>query len=560
MTTLAAYQILLTRYTRDPDITIGTPYAGRTHPHLDHLIGFFVSSLPLHANLAANPAFTDLLAQTRTTTLDAFDHQDLPYEQIIEELNPPRDTSRNPLTQAWFDLSSTGTHLNLGTTTTTEPLHLPTTHTRFDLEMHLHETPDGAITGHLVYATDLFEEPAITHLTRHYTTLLDNIAATPRLPISELPHTTPAETTTLLHTWNTTTTPPPPHPTITAWFDHQAALTPHAPALRDGRTTLTYHQLTTTANQLARELQARGIGPETPAAVLLPRGTHLITTILAILKAGGAYLPLDPRHPPDRLHYMLTTAQAPLTITTTHLTHHLPPGTPHLTLDTTPTTHHPPTPPPDHTTPRTLAYIIYTSGSTGRPKGVAVQTGSLVNLVHWHIRTYQPGPGDFVSQTANITFDASTREIWPALLSGACLNLPDAETVTSPDKLHQPLRRQRDHDLVRAHADGAPSPGQAARRHDGPAAHAYRRRQVPAPARPAPRHPGRQPLRTHREHRRHQRNQAAVTAVAATQHRHPDLERAGVHPGRAAASGGDWHARGDLRRRNGCCPWLRRPA
>ncbi len=348
MTTLAAYQILLTRYTRDPDITIGTPYAGRTHPHLDHLIGFFVSSLPLHANLAANPAFTDLLAQTRTTTLDAFDHQDLPYEQIIEELNPPRDTSRNPLTQAWFDLSSTGTHLNLGTTTTTEPLHLPTTHTRFDLEMHLHETPDGAITGHLVYATDLFEEPAITHLTRHYTTLLDNIAATPRLPISELPHTTPAETTTLLHTWNAhhhrprPRTPPSP-PGSTTRPPSPPTPPPSATAAPPSPTTSSPPPPTSSpANS-----RPAASDPKPPPPSSSPEAPTSSPPSSPSSKPAAPTSPSTPATHPTALHYMLTTAQAPLTITTTHLTPHLPPGTP-----APHPRHHPHHPPPPNPAPR----------------------------------------------------------------------------------------------------------------------------------------------------------------------------------------------------------------
>ncbi len=394
MVTLAAYQVLLTRYTRDPDVTIGCPFGGRTHPHLDYLIGFFVSSLPLHADLTANPTFTELLTQTRTTALDAFDHQDLPFEQIIEEVNPPRDTSRNPLTQAWFQLARRDQRrpleldgLQVEPVSDDAPLS-----TRFDLELQLWDTDEGELRGELIYATDLFEAASMRQFAAHYVTLLGSIATSPDAPISELAHITPAESTTLLRTWNATATPPPPHATIAAWFDHQAAQTPNAPALRDDRTTLTYCQLATQANQLAHELRHRGFGPETPAAVLLPRGTQLITTILAILKAGGAYLPLDPHHPPDRLAYMLTTAQATLTITTTSLTSHLPAGTPYLAIDTTSTSHHPCTPPPDLTTPDTLAYLIYTSGSTGRPKGVAVATSSLLNLVHWHITTYQ-APG-----------------------------------------------------------------------------------------------------------------------------------------------------------------------
>jgi amino acid adenylation domain-containing protein len=437
MVTLAAYQVLLARYSRDPDITIGCPFAGRTHPGLEQLVGFFVSSLPLRANLAANPNFIELLRDTRTTALDAFDHQDLPFEQIIEEINPARDTSRNPLTQAWFQLvrSEGPKPLTLaGLECAAISDNAPMT-TRFDLELHLGDTDSGQLSGDLVYATDLFDRASMERLAGHYVNLLAGIAADPGSRVASIPLTSPCEHTTITRTWNDTAAPAPPHQSIAAWFDHQAVATPDAPAVDDGTSRLSYAQLRTRANQLAHALREHGIGPERPAAVLLPRGADLITAILAVIKAGGAYLPIDSGHPRDRIAYMITASGARLAITTTSLVDHLPPGTPRLTLDTLDLAFRPATSPPDTTSPDNLCYIIYTSGSTGRPKGVSIQIRSLLNLVSWHIATYRPGPGDHVSQLANVAFDAATWEIWPALLSGACLHLPGQDIVTSADDL-----------------------------------------------------------------------------------------------------------------------------
>lgn len=437
MVALAAYQVLLARYSRGSDITVGCPFAGRTRPELEPLVGFFVDSLPLRADLAANPTFNQLLRETRTTALDAFDHQDLPFEQIIEEVNPARDTSRNPLTQAWFQLTE-GDGRALFTLAGLECAKViddgPVT-TRFDLELHLDATGSGHLSGDLVYATDLFDRASIERLAGHYVNLLAAVAADPSSHVANVQLTSQQELATIARTWNDTAAAIPPYNSIAAWFDRQAAATPDAPALDDGTSRLSYAQLHVRANQLAHALREHGIGPERTAAVLLRRGVDLVTALLAIVKAGGAYLPLDPDHPRDRISYMVTNARARLMITTSRLVDHLPPNNRHLTLDTLDLAARSSASPPDLTMPGNLCYVIYTSGSTGRPKGVSVQIQSLVNLVSWHIATHQLGLGDHISQIANITFDAATWEIWPALLSGACLHLTNQEVVKSADDL-----------------------------------------------------------------------------------------------------------------------------
>ena len=429
MTALAAYHVLLARHAGTDDVVVGCPTGGRDQPGLEGLVGFFVNLLPIRCDLSTGPRFDELLDKVREQVLDAFDHQDLPFEQLVEELAPPRDLSRSPVVQACFQLFETDA---------LDALDLPgvetsgfggqTVTTRFDVEMHLITHPDGTLTGELVYAADLFDHRTMQRMAEHYTNLLDAVVRDPAQTVHSLPMADPAELDLVVRAWNQTdaqwsTT------TVAEEFARQAARTPQAPALVHGRERLSYRELDERANHVARRLHE--CGPESVVGLLLPRGADLIGALLGVLKSGAAYLPLDPLLPRDRIGFMLADARARAVVTTAELAHLVPEGVPTVVFECGGSA----TSPSPRVASTNLAYLIYTSGSTGRPKGVMVTHASLLNLVRWHVRTYRLGQDDVVSQVASPSFDAAGWEIWPALLSGACLHIPPDDTVASPPDL-----------------------------------------------------------------------------------------------------------------------------
>ncbi|MGV9695832.1 amino acid adenylation domain-containing protein [Streptomyces sp. NPDC003470] len=436
MTALAAFQVVLGRSAGVDDVVVGCPVAGRHRPGTDRLIGFFVNLLPLRADLSADPGFGELLDRVREDTLEAFVHQDLPFEQLVEELAPPRDLGRNPIVQVCFQLFDGDAPDGLALPgLAVSPFDGPGAVTRFDLEMHLTAREDGTLAGELVYATSLFDEATMRRLAEHYTTLLTAVVRTPEARVRSLPMAGAAERDLVVRTRNRTRTGGPADAealgaTIAEAFERQAARTPDAPALVHGAERLTYARLDERAGRVAGLLAPHG--PGEVVAVLLPRGADLVVSLLGVLKTGAAYLPVDPDLPAERIGFMLADAGAVTVLTV--------PGLAHLVPGTRPTTLLRPDGPAANPARRAAgglhaAYVLYTSGSTGRPKGVVVTHASLLNLVRWHLGTYALGPGDTVSQTASPSFDAAGWEIWPALLSGACLDVPDDETVGSPEAL-----------------------------------------------------------------------------------------------------------------------------
>ncbi|MDT8914694.1 non-ribosomal peptide synthetase [Amycolatopsis sp. PS_44_ISF1] len=421
MTTLAALQALLGRYARTDDVVVGCPTANRTRAEVEDLVGFFVNVLPLRADLSGAPEFTKLLAQVRDTTLAGFAHQDLPFEQLVEELAPPRDLSRNPVVQAWFQLFETDglDELRLPGVRVS-PFEGEARTTRFDLELHLLTEPDGTITAELVYATDLFEADTARRFAGHYATLLDEVARDAARPVRDIPVAGPAELRQVLTGWNDTAVPLG-EATLAERFEAQVRRTPDATAV-SGAQRLTYAELNAEADLLATRLRERGARPDDVVAVVRPRGAAFVTALLGVVKAGAAYLPVDPDLPGDRVAHMVDRAGVRLAVDDGGVT---PVGG----------DPRPAAVPPPPSTPDNLAYVLYTSGSTGRPKGVAVAIRSLLNLVDWHLGTYRLGPGDVVSQVASPSFDAAGWEIWPALLSGACLDIPPQETAEVPSAL-----------------------------------------------------------------------------------------------------------------------------
>jgi amino acid adenylation domain-containing protein len=422
MTLLAAFQTLLYRYSGQEDIVVGSPIAGRNRAETEDLIGFFVNSLPLRTNLSGNPSFRELLLRVRETALGSYAHQDLPFEKIVEELQPQRDLSYSPIFQVMFALqnqprvgfSLPGLNVTL--------LKRETDAAKFDLTLFMTETDDG-LSCWLEYNTDLFAAGTITRLLDHFTVLLAAIVANPERAIADLPILSEAERQQLLVEWNDTQTDYPRNQCTHQLFEQQAERTPDAIAVAFKGRTLSYAELNARANQLAHYLRARGVGPDQLVGLCVERSLEMIVGLLGILKAGGAYLPLDPAYPRERLSFMLADGGIEVLLTQDHLLAKLPSATvTTIALDSEwqPIAGEDDKNPESNTSAENLAYVIYTSGSTGRPKGVSVTHRSLVRLVKETDYAHF-GPAQVFLQLAPLSFDASTFEIWGPLLNGARL-------------------------------------------------------------------------------------------------------------------------------------------
>jgi len=431
MTLLAAFQSLLHRYTNQTDILVGTGIANRNRAELESLIGFFVNTLVLRTDFGGRPAFRELLGRVRDLTLEAYAHQDLPFERVVEELQPARDLSRNPIFQVSFALQNAPMQeLELpGLTLRTQEFETLTT--RFDLECHMWDVA-GGLQGFFFYSTDLFDEATVERLIEHYRKFLEAVVANPDRRVSEVDFLTEDERRKLLFEWNEIQHPIARDICAHQLFEAQAAKTPGALAVEFAGEQLTYAELNERANQLAHQLRALGVGPEVLVGLSVERSLELVIGMLGILKAGGAYVPLDPSYPRERLQFMIEDAKPAVLLT--------PEG-----LSTT--DYHGSDPDLirgfDPYDPRHPCYVIYTSGSTGLPKGVAITHGSLMNLITWHQRVYQVSASDRATQVAGLAFDASVWEMWPYLTAGASIHIADEETRLSPEKLIEWLDAKR---------------------------------------------------------------------------------------------------------------------
>jgi aspartate racemase len=425
---LAAFQVLLMRYSGQHDIVVGTPIANRSRRDVAPLVGFFVNTLVMRVRLAADRSFCELLREVRETALVAYANQDLPFEKLVEALHPQRDPSRNPLFQVMFVLqSSIGQRGGpspapsyQGTSSTESAVSYGSS--KFDLTLYLAED-NGGISAICEYSTDLFEDTTITRMIGHWQTLLRSISASPDVPLARLPILPPAERSRLLTAWNRTATNYPRDATITALFERQATATPDALALNGGEGRLSYRQLAQRSNRLAHWLIAQGVQQGDLVGVSLPRGVDMVIALLAILHAGGGYLPLDPTYPPARLELMLDDAKPRLVLSRSDCAAATQRCAPALldrielpSRDQAPET---------ATTPDSLAYVLYTSGSTGTPKGVCVTHRNVVRLVR-DTNYCEFGPDEVFLMFAPLQFDASTFEIWGALLTGARLEIGPA--------------------------------------------------------------------------------------------------------------------------------------
>ncbi|MET8505486.1 amino acid adenylation domain-containing protein [Streptomyces sp. NPDC004787] len=433
MAGLAAFQVLLSRWSRQDDIAVGTPIAGRNRPEVENLVGFFVNTLVMRTDLTANPSFTDLVTQVRETALGAYAHQDLPFDRIVEDLAPERDLSRNALFQVMFELreSTLGTtDFATGTTRWISDESVISTAAKFDLSLTLSPAAHGGFTGELTYSTELFDRATVRRLADQYTRLLDSAVAAPGTPVGELDVLTATERDRLLGTFNDTAVPYEDQVGVHHLFERQAARTPDAVAIVCEGAQVTYGELNARANRLAHHLIERGVTADDLVTVCVDRGPDMIVALLAVLKAGGAYVPLDPDYPAARIEFMLSDTRAPLVLTQSHLTDRLPAGTPRVLVDgdwETLIAHHPAADPAPRSGPDDLAYLIYTSGSTGTPKGVMIQHRSMSNRLQEMRNRYGITADDRVLQFASVTFDAAAEQIFPALISGARLVMRGTE-------------------------------------------------------------------------------------------------------------------------------------
>ncbi|HEY0735253.1 MAG TPA: amino acid adenylation domain-containing protein, partial [Herpetosiphonaceae bacterium] len=423
MTLLAAFQTLLHHYTRQHDLVIGTPTAGRSQPETENLIGFFINTLVLRTDLSGNPTFKELLKRVRKVALDAYAHQDIPFEQLVDEIQPQRDLSRSALFQVLFVLQNTPTSSQSLRDLTLTSLEIDSGTAKFDLALDLTETADG-LGGFIEYSTDLFEIATIERLAEHFQTVLESIVGNPEQRLSDVAILPASERQQLLVDWNATTVDYPQNVCLHTLIEQQAARTPDTTALVFEGVSLSYAELNARANQLAHHLRSLGVGAETRVAVSMERSLQLVIALVGVLKAGGAYVPIDPDYPADRIAFMLEDAQAPVLLTQQHLQAVLPPHTAHvlrLDADWPQIAQQPTTNPTLRTDATNLAYLIYTSGSTGQPKGAMNTHHAIVNRLLWMQDAFQLDATDRVLQKTPFSFDVSVWEFFWPLLTGATL-------------------------------------------------------------------------------------------------------------------------------------------
>ncbi len=443
MILLAVWKALLLRTTGQTDFAVGSPVANREHAEIANLIGFFVNTLVLRTDLSGGPGFRALLGRVRATSIAAYDHAELPFEKLVEHLQPERSGGRNPLVQvicvmqnhSWPELRIGDVQLKL--------LEFGTQIAKFNLSLGWSEE-DGRLEGGLEYATDLYEAATIERMLGHYRMLLDGVLDDLETDVTELPLFAAAERRQLLGEASG-----PAHDRhagidgrcIHHRIEEQAARTPEAPAVED----LTYRELNARANRLAWWLRAHGVGPEARVAVLFERSPEMVVAALGAFKAGAAYVPLDPTYPAERLGFLATDSQAgvdrPVIVTREDLVRLLPEETQQrariirLDADAEDLARQEAGNPPSSVTPENLCYIIYTSGSTGRPKGSALPHATLSRLVDWHREAFGVTPADRASWIASPAFDPAVWEVWSCLCCGAWLRIPDERVRSEPARL-----------------------------------------------------------------------------------------------------------------------------
>jgi amino acid adenylation domain-containing protein len=441
MTLLAAFQLLLGRYSGREDVAVGSPIAGRTREELEGLIGFFVNTLVLRTDLSGDPTFLQLLERVREVCLGAYDHQELPFEKLVEELKPARSQTESPLFQVIFALRNTPRRRIDLPGLAVSQIETSQQTAKFDLYLGVYEETDG-LRCTFQYNAGLYGPDLIERMGRGFRALLEAAVADPRQTVSTLPIMSAAERRRLLVEWNDTKTDYAADKCIHEVFESQVERSLDAIAVSYGGKQLTYRELNRRANGLACALRQAGVGPDTLVGICVERSLEMVVGLLAIVKAGGAYVPLDPAYPKERLSFMLRDTQASVVLTRQGLLERLPEHDAEVIFFDSASE-----PASDNNlfsgvTPDHLAYVMYTSGTTGTPKGVAVPHRAVNRLV-LNGGYACLNPSDVVAQASNASFDAATFEIWGALLNGSKLVGLSTNVVLSPHELAAHIESER---------------------------------------------------------------------------------------------------------------------
>ncbi|HEX8184157.1 MAG TPA: amino acid adenylation domain-containing protein, partial [Blastocatellia bacterium] len=445
MTLLAAFKTLLYRYSGQQDILVGTPIANRNRAEIEGLIGFFANTLVMRGDLSGDVSFKDFLGRVREMSLEAYAHQDVPFEQLVEHLQPERDMSRSPLFQTMFVLQNApGKALELpGLTFKT--LDVDNGTAKFDLTLIMWDF-ENRLDAVFEYNSDLYDAATIKRLAGHFENLLEAIVAAPNQKLSALPLLAASERDEVLYGWNDTETSYGEFRPITSLIEAQVERTPDAIAATFDGQRLTYRELNSRANQVANYLQRLGVGPEVSVGISVERSLEMVVGVLGILKAGGVYVPIDPAYPVDRQAFMLEDTQAPIVLTLERLVEGLPETNARvvrLDTDWQEIAQASDGNPSSSVTGENLVYVVYTSGSTGRPKGVGWSHAALINMIDWMMQDSELRPGARTVQYASLSFDVSAQEIYPTLSTGNTLVLLKEEVRRDAEQLLKFLSDQK---------------------------------------------------------------------------------------------------------------------
>jgi amino acid adenylation domain-containing protein/non-ribosomal peptide synthase protein (TIGR01720 family) len=439
----AAFKALLHHWTTQEDVSVGTLIANRRRPEIEGLIGFFANSLVLRTDLTGDPTFRELLRREREVSLDAYAHQDVPFEKLVDVLNPPRDLARTPLFQVMLILlNAPGEALDLPGLKL-RPVAIDSRTSKMEITFYLTESPAG-LDGFVEYNTDLFDRATLARLLDHYQRILATVIADPEVRLSELPLLSDDERRQALVDWNATAAEAPAL-TLHEWIAEQVRRTPGATAVELDEARLTYAELDVKANRLARHLRRLGAGPETLVGLAMERSLDMVVGVLAVLKAGGAYVPIDPEYPKERLAHMLEDSRVPVLVTQGALLERLPEHGARVVAvdrDAAAIAAESTEPPASGAAPENPAYVIYTSGSTGKPKGVQIPHSAVVNFLNSMRKKPGLTSADTLLAVTTLSFDIAGLELYLPLVTGARLLLASRETAQAGEKLREILERR----------------------------------------------------------------------------------------------------------------------
>ncbi|MFD4315427.1 amino acid adenylation domain-containing protein [Streptomyces sp. NPDC058548] len=435
MSLVTVTKVLLARYCGEPDMAVGTVTLGRPRPELEDLIGCFINTVVLRSHVDESMSFTELLGRVRTGLLDAFAHDEVPFQRLVDTLRPDRDASRSPLVQTMVNLQNMADTLPDFRGLDVSEIQPPVDVAKLDLTFDFYEDASSLVC-HLEYSTDLFDRATVERLGRHLVTLLRAVSEEPAAPLASLSMVPADELRMLTDDWQGPALAAPAARTLHHLFDEQAARTPDSVAVSDGSRRLTFAELAARTNRLAHHLVAAGVRPGVLTGVCLNRGVDAMVALLAVLKAGGAFVPLDPEHPAARLTMMLDDAAAPVLITDSAAVGEGPWTTIRLDTDQDALSVHPATPPTTATGPDDLAYVVYTSGSTGRPKGVMVSHRSAVHMMRaWDARYDLTGLRGRSLSVSSLAVDLFLGDFLMSAMYGGEMVICPAEVITDPPAL-----------------------------------------------------------------------------------------------------------------------------